>query len=210
MRIYTPVSTSCKINGTSTLFDMIPQRPERNLQATANSHTVYGDLGCLMSLIGTWWNTVWASKFCRKWDLDSYFKSQLYQNAIHSFTGVTRQCGCIQVHITIQRMILWWKSMVQRNWIPQWWPWHMPSRLTTKQCKQMQCATRYRLQSPGHSRSDWRWDWPTENHSFWYHGRTYTWLISTGLRQRKQNWGYMWKDTLHKVLQEHEGFTDHS
>jgi hypothetical protein len=37
----------------STLCRMIPQHPERNHYAMANSHTVPGELGCLMSLIDT-------------------------------------------------------------------------------------------------------------------------------------------------------------
>jgi hypothetical protein len=48
---------------------MIPQHQEQNHQATANSPTVYGVLGFLMSPIGTSLTTVWAGNCnqCQNW-----------------------------------------------------------------------------------------------------------------------------------------------
>jgi len=126
-RIWTPVLTSQKTYWIPTLCRMIRYHPERNHQVTANSPTVHGVLGFLMSPISIILKTVWAGKFRWMRELDSNFMSQVHWDSIHSITGVFRWCGCFQVPLRIQRMIPRWKSMVLRHWIPQWRVWCMLS-----------------------------------------------------------------------------------
>ena len=72
----------------------------------ANSHTVHGVLGFLMSLLDTGRKIVWAGKLRRMRELDSNFRSLQLWDSIHSMTGVIRRCGCFQVRLKIQRMRL--------------------------------------------------------------------------------------------------------
>jgi len=148
-RIWTPVLTSQKTHGISTLFHTKPKHPERNHQATANSHTVQGVLGHSMCPIGTRLKTVCTGKLQWMQELRSNFKSLQRRDSIHSMTGVIRWCGCFQVCLKIQKMILRWKSMVQRHCITQWRVRCMLSGLKTKNLNWMQCTRRYRLQSLG-------------------------------------------------------------
>jgi len=85
----------------------------------ANSHTVHGVLGYLMSLIGTRRKIVWAGDLGWMRGSDSNFKSLQRQVSIDSMTGVDRWCSCFQMCLNIHRMILWWKSAAPRNFIPQ-------------------------------------------------------------------------------------------
>jgi len=66
---------------------------ERNHQATAKYHTVYGGSRIFMSVGSARQKTVWAGKFCSKWELDTLFKSQLTQDSIHPLTGDIKQWG---------------------------------------------------------------------------------------------------------------------
>jgi len=61
-------------------------------------------------------------------------------------TGVIRWCGCFQVRLKIQKMILWWKSMVQRHCILQWKVWYSVSGLKMKKLNRMRRTGWYRLQ----------------------------------------------------------------
>jgi len=105
-RIWTPALMRQKTDGLSTLFHMIPWHPERNYQAMANTHTADGVMGCWISPSGTRLKTVLAGKLQQKRKFDSNFKSQLHWDSIHSMTGAIRQCGCFQVRLKIQWMIL--------------------------------------------------------------------------------------------------------
>ena len=62
--------------------------------------------GYLMSLIGTRRKIVWAGDLHSMRELDSNLKSPQRRFSIHSMTGVFRRCGCFQVILNIQRMIL--------------------------------------------------------------------------------------------------------
>jgi len=57
----------------------------------ADSHTVHGRLGFLMSLIGTRQKIAWAGELRQMRELDSNFKSLQRWDSIHSITGVIRQ-----------------------------------------------------------------------------------------------------------------------
>jgi len=164
MMIWTPVRTSRKTDGISTLCRMIPQHPVRNHQVTAISTTVHAVLAFLMSPIGTQLKTVWAgtSQWMRK--LDSNFKSQLQWDSIHSMTGAIRWCGCFQVHRKIPRRGPWRISRVQMDYIPLGRVWSMLSGLKTKKLNSMWRTRRYRLQSLGRWGGGQDWNLPTQNH----------------------------------------------
>jgi len=64
-----------------------------------------------------------------------------------SGTVSNTRCGCCQVRLKIQRMILWWKSMVRRHCILQWRVWCMLCGLMTKKLNKMWRTGWYRLQA---------------------------------------------------------------
>jgi len=148
-RIWTPVLMSRKIDGISTLFHIIPEHPEWNHQAMANSHTVHWVLGFLMTPMRTRQNTVWAGELRWMWELHSNFKSLQCRDSIHSMTGVFRWCGCFQMCLKIQRMILWWKSMAPRHYILQWKVWCMLFGLKMNMFNRMWHTGWSKLQRPG-------------------------------------------------------------
>jgi len=176
----------------------------------ANSHTVYGVLGYLMSLIGTRWKIVWADELRWMWELDSNFKSLQSRVCIHSMTGVSRRCGCFQVCLDIQRMILWWKSTAPRHCIPQWRVWCMLCGLKTKMLNRMRHTGSSEWQSRRRSGRGQNWNLRMGNHFSGYGRRMHTMLISNGPKKSKQNWRRLRRDTLHRVLQERGGFIDGS
>jgi len=204
-RIWTPLLNSQKTCEICTLCHMIPWHQERNHQATANSPTVLGALGWLMSPLGTRLNTVWAGKFQWKRKLDSNFKLQLCQDSTHSLTGVIRWCGCFQVCLKIQRMMLWWKGMVQMHCIPLWRVGCMLSGQGTKEIKRIWHTGSYKLESLGQSGGGRNRNWPIEHQLLWYHKIMHTSLISSGLRQSKHNWRLLLRDTLYGVFQQRGG-----
>ena len=69
----------------------------------ADSHTVPGVLGFLLSLIDTRRKIAWGDELRPMRELDSNFKSLQLWDSIHSMTGVIRQCGYFQMHLKIQR-----------------------------------------------------------------------------------------------------------
>ena len=147
-RIWTPVLTSQKTDGISALFDMITYHPERNHQATANSQTVRGVLGFLISLMSTRRKIVWAGELRWMRELDSNFKSLQHQDSIHSITGVFRRCGCFQVHLKIHRMIVWWKCTAPRHYILQWSVQCMECGLKINKLNRMRHTRRFKMHSP--------------------------------------------------------------
>jgi len=168
-----------------TLFHMIPSYPECNHQATANSHTVYGFLGFLNSPIDTRLKAVWAAILQSIWEMDSNFKSHQCQDSIHSMTGIIRWYSNVQVHLKVQRLLLRWKSMVQRYCI-QWETVQcMASIPKTEKLRRMQCIWWPRLPDL------WYWgcagnqSLKMENHSFQYRRRMHTSFIFSGLRKSK-------------------------
>jgi len=207
-RIWTPVSTSQKTDGIFTLCRMIPEHPERYHQAMANSHTVHGVLGYLMSLISTRRKIVWAGKLRWMRKLDSNFKSLQRKVSIHSMTGVFRRCGCFQVRLKIQKMILWSKCTAPMRCILRWRVWCMLSGLTLNKLNKMRNTGWSNLQSPGRSQGGQNWNLRMGNHLFRYRRRMHTLLISNELKKTKQNWRSLWRDTLHGVLQERGGFVE--
>jgi len=96
--------TCRKTDGICTLFCLIPQHLKRKHQAMGYSHAVNVVLGLLMSLIGTRRGIAWAGEFRWLWELDSSFKLPQHRDSIHSMTGVSRRCGCLQLRLKIQRM----------------------------------------------------------------------------------------------------------
>jgi len=78
---------------------MIYWHQERNHQDMANSPTMQGVFGFLMSSIGTRLKTVWAGKLSWNWKLDLKFKSQLHRNFFQSITDVIRPYGCVVMWI---------------------------------------------------------------------------------------------------------------
>ena len=161
-----------------------------------------------MSPIGTRLRKVWAGKLRWMWKLDSNFRSNLHRDSIQSMTGVFRQCGCFQVPLKIQRMILWWKSMVLGHCIPLWRVWCMLSRLKTKKLNRMRRTGWFRLQSHGQSGSGQNRKSPMENHLSGFQRRKHTSLILSGLRKSKHIWRPWWRGTLCGVLLDHAGFID--
>jgi len=144
--------------------------------------------GIMMSPIGITIKTVWAGELRWLRELDTNIKSQLHRDYIHSMTGVFRWCGCFQVGLKIQRMILWWKSMVLRHWILQWIVWCMLSGLKTKKLNRMWRSGWFGLQSHGQSGGGQHQNLPIENHSSGYLRRMHISLISCGLRKSKHFW----------------------
>jgi len=206
--IWTPVLTSQRTDGVSTWCRMIPQHPEQNHQAMANSHAILGVLGCLMSLTVTRWKTVWAGELRWMRELDWNFKSLQRRVSIHSVTGVFRWCGCLQVHLKIQRMILWWKSTPPRYCIPLWRVWCMLSGLKTNMLNGMRHTGWSKLQSTGWSGGYQNQNLRMGNHLFGYWRKMHTFLISNELNKSKQNWRPLWRNILHGVVQECGGFID--
>ena len=84
----------------------------------ANSQTVHGVLGFLMSSISIRQNVVWAGELPRMRELDSNFESLQLQDSIRSMTGVFGRCDCFQVCLRIQRMRLQCRKRVLKNSIP--------------------------------------------------------------------------------------------
>ena len=66
-------------------------------------------------------------------------------------TGVFEWCGCFQVHLRIQSMVLWWRSMVLTYCIPLWRVWCMPSGPKMHKPNSIRRIEWYRLQSHGQS-----------------------------------------------------------
>ena len=176
----------------------------------ANSPTVHGVLGILMSPIGIRRTTVWAGKLRWMRELDSNFKSQLHGDSIHSMTGVFRRCGCFQVLLKIQRMILWWRSTVLTHCTPLWRIWYMLSGLKMKKLNNMWRTGWFRLHSHGRSGSSQNRNSPMENHSSGCQRRKHTSWIQSGLRRSKHIWRPGWRGTLRGVLLEHGWFINGS
>jgi len=186
-RIWTLPLSIWKADRVSTLCHRMPYYSDRNHEATANSPIVHGVLGFLIIPIGTRVNTVWPGKLRWMCKLDSIFKSQLHQDSIHSMTGVFRQCGCFQVHLTVQNMIPWWKSIMLRDCIPLWIVWCMLSELKTMKLNRMPRTTWYKIQCLGRYRGSKNSNLTMENHTFGYRRTMHTSLISSGMRMSKQN-----------------------
>jgi len=174
----------------------------------ANSPSVRGVLGFLMSPICIRLETVWAGtlRWIRK--LDSKFMSPLHRNSIHSRTGVITRCGCFHVRVKIQTMILWWKSMVLRHCIPLWRDWCMLSGEKMKKVNRMWHTRWFRLQRHGRSGGSQKRKAPINNHLSRYQRTVHTSLISSDLKKRNQIWRPWWRDTLCGVLLEHGVFID--
>jgi len=132
----------------------------------ANTHTVQGVLGYLMSVIGTRWKVVWAGKLQWMQELDSNFKSLQRRVSIHWMTGDFRRCGCFQVRLNIQRIILWWKSTALRHCIRQWRVWCMVSGLKPKTLNGMHHTGWSKSQSPERSRGGQNWNLRMGNNLF--------------------------------------------
>ena len=92
------------------LYDTLTSR----VKLSSNGQLSYCacSFGMLITLISTRQRTVWAGKLQWIWTFYSNFNLLLHLDSIHSMTGVIRQCGYFQLGLTIQRIILWWKSMV--------------------------------------------------------------------------------------------------
>jgi len=207
-RVWTPVLMIRRTDGISTMHWMILQNPKRNHQSIAGSHTVYGVLGFLMSLIGIRRKIAWAGDLCRMQELDSNLDSLPLDDSIHCMTGVIRRCGCFQVHLKMNRMGLWWKSMVLTHCFWLWRVWCMSSSLKSKMLNRIRHTGWYRLQRPKHSGGDQNWYYPMGHHSFGCQRSIQTLLIPNGLRTRKRKLRLFSSDTLHRVLREYGGYID--
>ena len=161
-----------------------------------------------MSSIGVRLKTVWAGKLRWMRKLYSNFKSQLHRDSIHSMTAVFRWCGYFQVRLKIQRMILWWKSMVLRHLIPLCRVWCMLSGITMKKLHTMRRTGWFRFQIHGWLGGGQNRTSPMENHSSRYQRRMHISLIPSGLRKSKHIWRSWWRGTHRGVLLEHGGFRD--
>jgi len=98
-----------------------------------------------------------------------------------------RQCGCLQVCLSIQRMILWGKSTLPMHCIPLLRVWCTPAGLKTMTLHSMQHTGWSILQSPGLSAGGQNHNSSMGNHLFGYQWRMHTLLISKGLRKSKLN-----------------------
>jgi len=132
----------------------------------ANSHTVYGVVGFLISPIGIRLKTVWAGKLRYMQKLHSNFKSQLHRDSIHSMTGVCRPCHWFEVRLMVRRMRQWWKTMVLRHWNLQWRVWWMLSRPKTNNINKMRRTGSYRSQCLGWQAGSQNQHLPMENNLF--------------------------------------------
>jgi len=176
----------------------------------ADSHTVPGVLGFLMSVIDTKRKIAWAGELPPMRELDSNFKSLQLRDSIQSITGVMRQCGCFQVRLKIQRTRLWWKCTAPMYCLPQWRVWCMPSGLNTRTLSRMRHTGWSKLQSHGRYEGVQKRNWRMGNHWFGYWRRMHTLLISNRLRTSKLNSRLLWRDTLYRVRPERGGFIDGS
>jgi len=113
-----------------------------------------------------------------------------------------------QVCLKIQWMILWWTSMVQRHCILLWRVWRMPSRQKTKMCNRMGRTIWYKFHRPWQSGDGQNWKLPTWNHWFGSQCRMHSMLIWSGQRKTKNKWRCLWRNSLHKILLEHDRFTE--
>ena len=206
--IWTPVLTRQKPDGLSTMCRMIRQHPERNHQATANSHTVHGVLGYLMSLTGTRQKVMWAGTLRWMGELASHFQSLQRRVSSQFMIGVCRRCGCFQVCLNIQRVILWWKSTVPRHCIPQWTVWRMLSGLKTKTLNGMRHTGWCKLESTGLSGGGQNRKLQMRYYLFGHRRRIHTLLIPNGQNNGKQKCRPSWRDSLHREVQERGGFLD--
>jgi len=174
----------------------------------ANSHTVRGVLGFLMSIICTRRKIVWAGEFRQMRELDSNLKSLQRHDSIHYMTGDIRQCGCCQVRLKIQRTRQWWKCTGSMHSVPLWTVWCMPSGLKTWTLNTMQHTGWSKSQCPGWYGGGQIRISRMESHMFGYERRMHTLLITNGMRTNKLNSEPVWRDTLHRVLQERAGCID--
>jgi len=161
-----------------------------------------------MSPISIRWNTVWAAKLQWMRGLDWNFRSQLHRDSIHSIAGIFRWCGCFQVRLKIQSMILWWKSLVLRQCNQLWSVRCMLSRQKMMKLNRMQLPRWFRLQRHGWEGGGQNWHWPMDNHLSGYQSRKHTSLIPRGLRKSKYIRWPLQRGTRCRVLREHGRFID--
>jgi len=154
----------------------------------ANYHTVHGVLRFLMSLIGTRRKIVSAGELRRIRELDPNFKSLQRQDCIRSMTGVIRQCGCFQVCLRIQRMILWWECSLLMHWIPLWRVWCMYSGLKTRMLNMMWHTGWSKLESAEQWGGGQNQNSQMGNSVFEHRWRMHNLLISNGMRTSKLNY----------------------
>lgn len=153
----------------------------------ANSHTVHGVLGYLISLMGTRRKTVKDGELRWVRESDSNVQSLQCWDSIDSMTDVFRRCGCFQLCLRIQRMRLRWKCTAPRHSMPRFRLWGIPSGLKTSKLNMMQNTGWSILRSPGQKGDVQNRNWRMRIHLFGLRGGMQTLLISNAVKKTKLN-----------------------